>query len=797
MADMKHRKNRLIWDTLSPFAVATAVVISIAFGCSQTSRATPPKLPRVEPETLGMSAARLAAIDPIVTEGLNDGDMAGAVVLVGHRGGVVYQKAFGHRQVEPKKVPMTPDTLFDLASLTKPVATATSIMKLVEMNKLSLSDPVSKYIPEFAQNGKDQITIHQLLTHQGGLTPDNALRDYADGPEKSMERICALGVIAEPGSRFIYSDVGFIVLAEIVHRVSGLNVHEFTQKHFFGPLGMTDTAFLPGEQQRSRAAATEQRDDRWMCGEVHDPRAYRLGGIAGHAGLFSTAEDLAVYAQMLIGEGQYCGVRVLEPSTVATMTKAYEVPGGLRGLGWDVRTGYSSNRGDLFSSRAFGHGGFTGTAMWIDPELDLFVVFLSNRLHPDGKGSVNALAGRIGTVAVAAITDAPSPATDDCPLASAEGCVLTGIDVLQQEGFRSLEGRRIGLITNHTGVSRRGVSTAETLHRAENVELKALFSPEHGIQGALDTPIIGDAVDAQTGLKIFSLYGKSRKPSADSLKDLDTLVFDIQDIGTRFYTYISTMGNAMQAAAEHDLRFVVLDRPNSINGADVAGPVLDDGSQSFVGFHTLPVRHGMTVGELAMMFNAELNLGVDLQVIKMEGWQRRDLFDRTGLVWINPSPNMRSLTEAILYPGVGLLETTNLSVGRGTDTPFEVIGAPWLDGVGLAQELNQSRLPGVRFVPIRFTPESSKFADEVCGGVNIVVTNRSRFRPVRTGLEIARQLRRLYPDDWDTSRLNRLLGNQETLEALLAGKSVDEIEVIYESNLERFRQRRLRFLLYE
>jgi uncharacterized protein YbbC (DUF1343 family) len=368
---------------------------------------------------------------------------------------------------------------------------------------------------------------------------------------------------------------------------------------------------------------------------------------------------------------------------------------------------------------------------------------------------------------------------------------------LDEESFRPLEGRRIGLITNHTGVSRRGASTVETLHRAENVDLKALFSPEHGIRGALDTPTINDALDPQTGLKIFSLYGKTRKPTADSLKDIDTLVFDIQDIGTRFYTYISTMGNAMQVAAERDLRFIVLDRPNPINGIDVAGPVLDDGSQSFVGFHTIPVRHGMTVGELAKMFNSELNLDLDLHVIKTKGWQRRDYFDRTGLVWTNPSPNMRSLTEAILYPGIGLLETTNLSVGRGTDTPFEVIGAPWLDGVALAHELNQSRLPGVRFVPIRFTPESSKFADEACDGVNITVTNRSRFRPVRTGLEIARQLRRLHADDWDTSRLNRLLGNRETLEALLAGKSVDEIEVLYESDVERFRQRRSQFLLYE
>jgi len=385
-----------------------------------------------------------------------------------------------------------------------------------------------------------------------------------------------------------------------------------------------------------------------------------------------------------------------------------------------------------------------------------------------------------------------SPGTE----ASAGAGVLTGIDVLEREGFRALQGRRVGLITNHTGVNRRGVSTAELLHQADNVNLKALFSPEHGIQGVLDTRNIGDDSDPRTGLKIYSLYGKTRKPTAESLQGLDTLVFDIQDIGARFYTYISTMGNAMQAAAEHNLRFVVLDRPNPINGVDTAGPILDDGSQSFVGFHALPVRHGMTVGELATMFNHELKLGVDLQVVKVVGWQRCDYFDRTGLLWINPSPNMRSLTQALLYPGIGLLEYSNLSVGRGTDTPFEVIGAPWLDGMTVARELNRSELPGVRFVPIRFTPDASKFVDEQCGGVNIIVIDRASFRPVRTGLEIARCLRRLYPEEWLAAKLERLLCNEKTLSALLDGKPVDELEDIYQTELEEFRQRRSKFMLY-
>jgi uncharacterized protein YbbC (DUF1343 family)/CubicO group peptidase (beta-lactamase class C family) len=766
---------------------------------STTAWAVPPKLPHAPPEEAGLSSEKLAVIDDLVAEGLKENRMPGAVVAVGRQGKIVFLKAYGHKQLQPEKVEMTTDTLFDMASITKPVATASSIMLLMQDGKLHPRDLVADYIPEFANNGKEQITIYQLLTHQGGLIPDNALRDYQDGPDKAMERVYALGLRAEPGTQFIYTDVGFIVLAEIVKRVSGLNVHEFSQQRIFQPLGMTETGYLPDESLQARAATTQQRQGRWMRGEVHDPRAYLMEGVAGHAGLFSTAEDLAVYAQMMLSGGTYGNVEVMKPETVALMTRSYTVPRGLRGLGWDALSGYSSNRGENFSSRAFGHGGFTGTTFWVDPELDLFVIFLSNRVHPDGKGLVNPLAGRIGTAAAAAIQTTPVVSEHRRPRRRSDDDakpVLAGIDVLQRDGFRPLAGRRVGLITNHTGLNRAGVSTVQLLHDAADVELVKLFSPEHGFEGKLDVSNIGDSRDTATGLKVFSLYGQTRKPTAESLSDIDTIVFDIQDIGARFYTYMSTMGYAMQAAAEHNVRFVVLDRPNPIGAVEVSGPVLDAGSESFVGFHPIPVRHGMTIGELARMFNAELNLGLDLHVVQVEGWERSDLYDATGLMWVNPSPNMRNLNQALLYPGIGLLETTNLSVGRGTDTPFEVIGAPWIDGMQLAAALNRLNLPGVRFVPIAFTPESSKFQNERCGGIHILITNRDEFRSVRTGLEIARQLRRLYPDGWDPKSYNRLLSNRRTLEAVLAGKTVDEIELIYQPELETFRQRRAGFLLY-
>jgi len=744
----------------------------------------------------------LDQIDQVVAGGLRARQMPGCVVMVGRRGKVVFLRAYGNRQTDPKVVPMTTDTVFDLASLTKPVATATAVMLLVEAGKLRLEDPVSKHIPEFAQGGKGDITVLQLLTHQGGLAPDNALSDYDDGPKRAWERIFALRPRAKGGTEFVYSDVGYIVLAELVRRVCGKDVAGLCRERVFEPLGMADTGFLPGESLRRRAAPTERRDGQWMQGEVHDPRAYRLGGVAGHAGVFSTASDLGLYASMLLGRGEHGGVRVLGEATVETMTTAHPVPGGRRGLGWDIRTGYSSNRGEAFTASAFGHGGFTGTSLWIDPELDLFVIFLSNRLHPDGKGEVNSLAGRIGTIAGAAIrlpglcvAGKRGPGTR--PAAGAEPNVLTGIDVLKEDGFRLLRGRRVGLITNQTGIDRGGAGTVKLLMDAPDVTLVKLFSPEHGLEGRLDQSRVEDARHGATGLKIVSLYGQTRQPTKEMLADIDTLVFDIQDVGARFYTYVSTMGLAMQAAAGSKVRFVVLDRPNPINGVDVGGPFLDAGRESFVAFHRLPVRHGLTVGELAMLFRAELGMDLDLHVVPVRGWRRGDFYDATGLRWVNPSPNMRSLTQAMLYPGIGLLEATNISVGRGTDTPFEVIGAPWIDELALGQALSRSNLPGVRFVPVRFTPASSKFAGESCGGVNIVITNRHEFRAVCTGLEVARQLHALYPGAWEARGVDHLMGNRKALEALLSGKTVPEIEWAGQGDLDGFLKRRAAVLLYK
>ena len=751
-------------------------------------------LPPATPDACGMDANRIGRIDALVKQAISDHKMPGCVICIGRQGKVAWLKAYGNKRLEPKVQAMTTDTVFDMASITKPVVTATCIMKLVEDGKLTLADKVSGFFPAFSKHGKENITVQNLLLHQSGLIPDNALSDYAKGSDEAWERICELKLVGPIGTVFKYSDVNFIVLGKIVERASGTRLNEFAADSVFRPLGMRSSGFLPDADLRARAAPTEKREGEWIQGEVHDPRAFALGGVAGHAGLFSTAEDLAIYAQMLLGQGEYreneIRTRILSPASVETMTRGYQVLGGLRGLGWDKRTSYSTNRGDLFSPHAFGHGGFTGTVLWIDPKLDCFFIFLSNRVHPDGRGSVNQLAGRIANVVASSIESKANFPN------RRSASVLTGIDVLERDAFQTLEGQRVGLISNHTGRNQNGVSTVQLLKNAKNIRLHAIFSPEHGFEGKLDIAKVSDSSDKDTGLKIYSLYGEVRRPTAAMLSDIDTLVFDIQDIGTRFYTYVSTMGEAMIAATEHKKRFVVLDRPNPINGLDVTGPMLDAGTESFVGFHRLPVRHGMTTGEMAKMFREELKLDLDLQVIACEGWIRSEYWDATGLTWVNPSPNMRNLTQALLYPGIGLLEMTNISVGRGTDSPFEIVGAPWMNGRMMAEHLNQSQLTGVAFVPVEFTPSSSKHSSELCRGINIVITDRDRLEPIRVGLAIAKTIRLLHGEVWQTQNLNRLLGNQATLQGILDGASEDALEVFVTDGVSDFLKRREAFLIY-
>jgi uncharacterized protein YbbC (DUF1343 family)/CubicO group peptidase (beta-lactamase class C family) len=788
----------------------------------------------VQPVFAQVSPARLAEMDAVINGEISRRHLPGAVVVVGQNGLIVWRKTYGSRAVEPTREAMTADTIFDVASLTKVVATATSVMILVQRGKLRLNDPVSLYIPELKGEGRERVTIEHLLTHLSGYAPDFDLRERWTGHDEAIKRLLIEPLRNPPGARFTYSDIGFIALGEVVARVSGMPLDQFARKNIFVPLGMRDTGFRPSPNLQSRIAPTEKRvgqlsylgdtpanvgaeGELWLRGQVHDPTSYRMNGVAGHAGLFSTANDLAIYCQMILNGGQYRGVRILAPLTVAEMTRPRLISntGNTRGLGWDINSSYSTNRGELFPLGSFGHTGFTGTSIWIDPATKMFVVFLSNREHPDGKGDVALLRGRVASIAAGAVTDTAAVvrarkqaanyyaevvrsmqqfATRFEPSAGSTK-VLTGIDVLERDNFKQLAGMRIGLVTNHTGRNREGRQTIDVLSKAPGVKLTTLFSPEHGIRGVADENV-SDSKDEATGLPIYSLYGDTRRPKPEQLKDLDAVVFDIQDIGTRFYTYISTLGYLLEEAAKAKLPVFVLDRPNPIGGVEVEGPVADSDRLSFTSYHTIPTRHGLTIGELAQLFNRQRNIGADLRVIKMEGWRRFMWFDETNLTWVNPSPNMRSLTEATLYPGVGLLETTNVSVGRGTDTPFEIVGAPWIQGDKLADYLNQRAILGVRFVPLRFTPKASVFKDQQCGGVNIIITDRAAFRPVFAGIEMALALRKLYPNDWKVDSYLRLLVNSDTLERVKRGETAKEIVASWNTSLQEFRRARAGILLY-
>ncbi len=764
-----------------------------------------------------LGEAQLAPLASVIEEAIRTGRCPGAVVLVGQQGRVVYRRAFGNRAVVPQQVRMTPDTIFDLASLTKVIATTTAVMQLVERGMISLEDPVADYWPEFKAHGKEDITVRELLTHYSGLRPDLDLKPEWSGYETALPMIVEETPVAVPGTRFIYSDINFETLGEIVRRVSGQPLEVFCAQNIFQPLGMKDTFFSPPPAVHDRIAPTQYQygeTGKMLWGEVHDPTAYNMGGVAGHAGLFSTADDLAIFAQLLLNGGTYGGARVLSPLSVEKMTTPQAPPDAmiLRGLGWDIDSPYASNRGELYPLGSYGHTGWTGTSIWIDPVSRTYVILLTNRVHPDGKGDVVGLRTRVASVVAAAL----GPASTEQILASRRsltgyfelmkshrirgvrnGKVQTGIDVLVAENFAPLAGMRVGLITNHTGRDAQGRRTIDLLYRAPGVKLRAIFGPEHGFTGTADEGApVASGQDPATHLPVYSLYGKTTRPTDKMLAGLDALVFDIQDAGVRFYTYVTTLGYAMEAAAKKGIPVYVLDRPNPINGFSVEGPVLDKDLTSFVAYFPMPVRHGMTVGELAEMFNRENNLGVKLHVIKMRGWERTDWYDETGLPWVKPSPNLRTLTEATLYPGVAMVEGASVSVGRGTDTPFELLGAPWIESRKLAAHLNERKIQGVRFLPVEFTPRSGPFKGQVCHGISLVLLDRQALNSPELGVELVAALYRLFPQDFQIDKTLALVGARGVLAAIKKGHDPGSIvRRSYEAR-EPFRRMREKYLLY-
>jgi SSS family transporter len=840
-----------------------------------------------------------SAITTAVNQAIAAKKLPGAVVLVNHGGKTVFEQVYGVRKYAgelsgpggDKAEPMTVDTIFDMASLTKCLATATAVMQLVEKGKIDVDAPVVKYLPEFGENGKDKVTVRELLTHYSGLPPDVSLKDVwglakpdkAEGIRRAMEST----LDSVPGTKFVYSDINFITLGAMVEKLSGQTLDVYAQQHIFAPLGMTRTAYHPFEaacgprlvlgsaislplptksepgkpvepyscpspqtwmpigiswnvaptaHDNEGTAETNPDFDHLLRGTVHDPTTRRMGGVAGHAGVFSTAHDVSLFAQALLDKLLHnTGPFPLKQATLKLMTQPEQpatAAGGatifsedgkattgtaVRGFGWDINTAFSRPRGEVFPIGSFGHTGFTGTSLWMDPGSDTFVVILANSVHPRGASPISPLREAVATAAARALhLYAVSTA------ANAE--TLTGIDVLEATQFsmlREAAGRhgghlRLGVMTNQTGVDREGRRTIDILmHSIPAVEVKTLFSPEHGLFGVRDTTKIGDEVDTSTHLPVVSLYGakdEQRRPSMESLKNLDAVVIDLQDAGVRFYTYQTVVGYFLEAAAKAHIEIIVLDRPNPIGGVAIEGPVSDNGVESYADYMPLPIREGMTLGELALYFNGERLLAnatspnvrapirAQLTVVAMRNWTREQYFDDTGLKWINPSPNLRSAAANVVYPGVELLQSTNVSVGRGTEMPFMHIGAPYIDSAQLVAYLTARKIPGVQFASASFSvledANHFPFHGKTLPGISFTVTDRSALDSPELGIELISALHHLYPD-FAMAKAEHLIANVDTMRALENQEDPRKIAEGWKADLAAFQHRRQSYLLYQ
>jgi uncharacterized protein YbbC (DUF1343 family)/CubicO group peptidase (beta-lactamase class C family) len=764
-----------------------------------------------------------SGVDIAVTDVVASGDIPGAVVIVGRGDQILLHRAWGLRALQPEPQPMLPDTIFDIASLTKPFGTTLAVMSLVEHGKIALDAPLSRYLREFRAAPFSQVTIRRMLAHTAGFPAIPAPRALSGGFPRAARALAAKALDFTPGGGFQYSDTGFILLAEVVRRVAGEPIDRYLQHAVFDPLQLKDTTFHPVPSMLARVAPTEFAEGVMLRGRVHDPRARELGGVAGHAGMFATASDLARLCRMLLNQGTLDGRRVLRAETVRTMWTRHPEPDGARALGWDVSSGFSRTMAPFFPAGSLGHTGFTGTSVWLDPPTRSYMIVLTNRVHPNGGGAARIrelrtrVAAAVGAelfgratppaagapAATSPAADAPAEAPPAAPAADAPtkppspapGRVLSGLDAMVQQNFAMLSGKSVALVTNHTGVDAQGRRGIDLLAAAPGVRLQAIFSPEHGVTGAANADV-PHGRDLATGRPIWSLYGPTRRPTPEMLRGITTVVFDVQDVGVRYYTYLTTLVYVMEEAGRLGIPVVVLDRPNPITGRVVEGPVMDADLRSFTAPYTIPVRTGMTIGEFGRMVAEERKLPITLTIVPLTGWERSRWYDETGLPWVNPSPNIRSVTQALLYSGIGLLEATNISVGRGTDTPFEVIGAPWMDGARVVAALERHGLAGVRFEAIRFTPLGDVYARVSCGGIRLVVTDREAIRPVTVALALAEALGEVHRDQWKPEAIQNLLVNRSTMWALLRREGLPRLMAWAETDRSSFLNRRASYLIY-
>lgn len=761
-------------------------------------------------------ALDFSGVDEAARDAVGSGEIPGVVVLVGRGDDVLYHRAYGFRTLVPEPRPAKTDTIFDIASLTKPFGTTLAVMALVERGAVRLDAPLGRYLKEFKGRAFEHVTVRRVLSHTAGFPSLPANGTLHGGFPAAARALARKPLDYPPGTGFQYSDTGFILLGELVRRVAGVRLDRYLERIVFKPLGLRDTGFHPAASLRPRIAPTEYANGVLLQGRVHDPRARQLGGVAGHAGLFSTAADLSRICRMLLAGGTLGERRIFRPATIHTMwSRSPDTE--MRVLGWDVSSPFSRSMAPFFPSDSIGHTGFTGTAVWLDPESRSYMIVLTNRVHPSGGGAakIRELRARVAAAVGAALfapaspavaTISPSTAADDAESPTNASMVLdvhrpvaavvrTGLDTLADQRFAPLRGYSIGLVTNQTGVDARGRRNIDLLAAAPGVRLVAIFSPEHGITGT-ENDDVPHGRDPATGVPVWSLYGPTRRPTAEMLHGVSLIVFDIQDVGVRYYTYLTTLVYVMEEGGRRSIPVVVLDRPNPITGRVVEGPVMDADLRSFTGPHPIPVRPGLTIGEFGRLVAGERKLPVSLTVVPVTGWDRNAWYDGTGLPWVNPSPNIRSVTQALLYAGIGLLESTNVSVGRGTDSPFEVVGAPWIDAPRLAEALNRQGLPGVRFDPGTFTPAADIYANTLCWGVRIVVTDREAIRPVTVALAIARALRDHHRGQFRAENIQHLLVHRPTMWAFLRSEPIDRLVSWAEAGRASFLKRRASYLIY-
>ncbi len=893
-------------------------------------------VPSAEAQTLKPTTPDFTLVSQLVNDAIAQHKLPGAVIQLGHDGQVAFRQAYGNRKLagEPgadgqpgPAEPMTANTVFDMASLTKCIVTATAIGQLYEQGKLDFDAPVERYLPAFNPAHDPQrslVTIRLLLTHFSGEAPDVDLKDpwglAAPDKAEGIRRALSTPLSSTPGTKFVYSDINFVLLGYLVETLSGERLDDYAREHIFEPLGMTQTGYhafdrscgpvrhlganvistynphmgrilvkcpantwspanpdiAPTAHDDEGTAATNPDFGQLLRGTVHDPTTRRMGGVAGHAGVFSTTHDMGLFAQALLDRladrpgkfplkgstllllstpeqpghnpGQIAAANAAEQAAIAAGEKpaignpaliAPNYPAikgqSLRGFGWDIDSGYSKPRGRVFPIGSFGHTGFTGTSLWLDPGSNSYVLLLSNAIHPHAGAAISNLRGEVASAAAEALKvgspssrPASSDATVGAPAHASSISILTGVDVLEASHFALLADTaqhqtpfRLGLLTNQTGQDAQGRRTVDILaadlpKTLPNAKLTTLFSPEHGIFGQQDTEHLHAENDPATGLHVTSLYGphdSDRRPSHAQLQDLDAVVIDLQNAGVRFYTYDAVVGYFLEAAAaerriyNHPLRIVVLDRPDPLGGVAVQGPVSDAGLESYTNYMPLPIRYGMTIGELARYINGVKQLGAALTVVPMQGWHRAEFYDATGLPWINPSPNLRSLAAAVLYPGIALLEMTNVSVGRGTATPFELFGAgstagapAWFHAAAVVAMLNARNIPGVRFEATTATVADDvnhyPFHGQTIEAVHLVTTDRVLLNSPELGIELLSTLHSLYPAQFQIARAMRLVANQVTLDALTRREDPHTIVTGWQAALAAFKAQRQPFLLY-